>query len=212
MLLYLQLYSKYIQLQAKENIQSNFVFRLGELHILFAIEKNINCSTFLKHDEVGKEMFDTFKLEKLQGEKSVWDPVVKRKLPTFAEITKRVQMKINDKIMQLKKEKQLITKFIVASRTRDDIYRTTSESMNLVLYRDHCFAKMEALYLALINQQIYAPIEIEQLMKEETQEQFDLNLNDEQPGRKVIILDGMSVVNRIKEMPEIKTCKDLAMS
>ena len=49
-------------------------------------------------------------------------------------------------------------------------------------------------------------------MKEETQEQFDLNLNDEQPGRKVIILDGMSVVNRIKKMPEIKTCKDLAMS
>ena len=116
----MQLYSKCIQLQAKENIQSNFVFRLGELHILFAIEKNINCSTFLKHDEVGKEMFDTFKLERLQGEKSVWDPVVKRKLP-FAEITKRVQMKINDKIMQLKEEKQLMTKFIVASRTRDDI-------------------------------------------------------------------------------------------
>ena len=131
------------------NIQSNFVFRLGELHILFAIEKNINCNTFLKHDEVGKEMFDTFKLERLQGEKSVWDPVVKRKLPTFAEITKRVQIKINDKIMQLKEEKQLITKFVVASRTRDDRFT--------------------------VPLRIYAPIEIEQLMKEETQEQFDLN-------------------------------------
>ena len=49
---------------------------------------SIKADTFLKHDEVGKEMFNTFKLERSQGEKSVWDPVVKRKLPTFAETTK----------------------------------------------------------------------------------------------------------------------------
>ena len=46
--------------------------------------------------------------------------------------------------------------------------------------------------------------EIEQLMKDGTQEQFDLNLNDEQRGRKVVILDGMAVVNRIIKRPETK--------
>ena len=35
----LQLYSKSIQLQPNENIGDNFVFRVGELHILFAVFK-----------------------------------------------------------------------------------------------------------------------------------------------------------------------------
>ena len=44
----LQLYAKCIQLQANDTISSNYIFRLGELHILFAmlkvIGKNMNCS------------------------------------------------------------------------------------------------------------------------------------------------------------------------
>jgi len=44
----LQLYSKCIKLQSREDIKHHFVFRLGELHILFAmlevIGKNINQS------------------------------------------------------------------------------------------------------------------------------------------------------------------------
>ena len=37
----LQLYAKCIQLQANDTISSNYIFRLGELHILFAMLKVI---------------------------------------------------------------------------------------------------------------------------------------------------------------------------
>ena len=45
---------------------------------------------FLAHDEVGSELFNLFRAERLYGEKSIWDPIVKRKLPTFAETMKKV--------------------------------------------------------------------------------------------------------------------------
>ena len=45
---------------------------------------------FLAHDEVGSELFNLFRGERLYGEKSIWDPIVKRKLPTFAETMKKV--------------------------------------------------------------------------------------------------------------------------
>ena len=71
---------------------------------------------FLAHDEAGSELFNLVRAERLYGEKSIWDPMVKRKLPTFAQTTKKVNVKVNNKVVQLKEEKTLMTKFILASR------------------------------------------------------------------------------------------------
>ena len=35
------------------------------------------ADTFLTHDEVGCEFFNLFRAERLYGEKSIWDPMVK---------------------------------------------------------------------------------------------------------------------------------------
>ena len=44
----LQLYAKCIELRSRNEIKDNFIFRLGELHIVFAflkvLGKCINCS------------------------------------------------------------------------------------------------------------------------------------------------------------------------
>ena len=66
-------------------------------------------------------MFNLFRAERLYGEKSIWDPMVKRKLQPFPETTKKVNVKVNNKVVQLKEEKKLMTKFIIASRKREDI-------------------------------------------------------------------------------------------
>ena len=114
-------------------------------------------------------MFDTFKLERLQGEKSIWDPVVKRKLPTFAETAKTVQMKINDKVIQLKEEKQLMSKFVVASRSRDEIdlpYYFGKYEFSVV--PRSLFRQDGSLILGTDKSAVMH--EIEQLIKEDTQE------------------------------------------
>ena len=47
--------------------------------------------------------------------------MVKWKLPTFAETTRKVSVKVNNKVVQVNEEKKLMTKFIVASRKWEDI-------------------------------------------------------------------------------------------
>ena len=71
-------------------------------------KKVLPADIFLAHDEVGSELFNLFKAEPLYGEKPIWDPVVKRKLPTFAETTKKVNVKVNNKVVQLEEEKKLM--------------------------------------------------------------------------------------------------------
>ena len=63
------------------------------------------ADTFLAHDEVRSESFNLFKGECLYGEKSIWDPMVKRKLPTFAEMTKRSMKKLATRLFNLKKRR-----------------------------------------------------------------------------------------------------------
>ena len=48
---------------------------------------------FLAHETVGKEFLENFIKERFEGGKSIWDPITKRKLPTFGSnfkiVTKR---------------------------------------------------------------------------------------------------------------------------
>ena len=46
-------------------------------------------------------MYNSFRSERLQGDKSVWDPMIKRKLPTFSETAKLFKMQFDDKVVQL---------------------------------------------------------------------------------------------------------------
>ena len=72
-------------------------------------------------EKIGYELYSKFKTDRLQGETSIWKPLVKTKLPTFAKALASTEMKIADTVVRLKEEKQLLTKFIIAARSRDDI-------------------------------------------------------------------------------------------
>ena len=79
------------------------------------------ASIFSAHDSIGEELYNKFKEERLQGDRSVWDPMKKRKMPTFADTSKSYKTKVDDKIVEIKEEKRLLTKFVIASRRRGDI-------------------------------------------------------------------------------------------
>ena len=73
------------------------------------------------HDSIGEELYIKFKEERLQGDRSVSDPMKKRKMPTFTDTSKSFKTKVDDKIVEIKEEKRLLAKFVIASRKRDDI-------------------------------------------------------------------------------------------
>ena len=70
---------------------------------------------------MGQNSFDLFKMERLQGKKSIWDPLSKTRLKTFEETLKRTDVKLKDKVVNLKQDRKMMTRLIIASRKREEI-------------------------------------------------------------------------------------------
>ena len=75
----------------------------------------------LNHDSIGKKMYDDFVITRIQGKESVWDKMTKRKLNTFKSQLAVTRKKVNGKIIQLKEEKSLLSRFLITSRKRPEI-------------------------------------------------------------------------------------------
>ena len=164
---------------------------------------------FLARDEVGSELFNLFRAERLYGEKSIRDPMVKRKLPTFAETTKKVNVKVNNKVVQLKEEKKLMTKFIIASRKREDIdlpYYFGTNKFSVIprsLFRPDGTMLLDTDKSTVMH-------EIEKAIESDRGSNVDLDILETNSVPKIVIFDGMVLVNRIIKDVQITTCKDLA--
>ena len=66
-------------------------------------------------------MYDLFKTERLQGPKSIWDNMKLRKLQTFSSTKKSVNVMLQEKVVTLGEERNLMTRFVLASRCRHEI-------------------------------------------------------------------------------------------
>ena len=82
---------------------------------------NRKLAEFLAHETIRKKLLENFTKERLEGEKSIWDPITKRKLPTFGSNIKTVSVKIKDQLVDVKEEHKLISRFLIVYRTRHDI-------------------------------------------------------------------------------------------
>ena len=76
---------------------------------------------FLVQKEEGKKRLQEFVTTRLIGDKSIWEPLTKRKLPTLASNNKVVKAKIQNQIINIKAERKLTTRFVIASRSRQEI-------------------------------------------------------------------------------------------
>ena len=72
---------------------------------------------FLQAKERGYKRYLKFVSEQLNGEKSIWETIKKEKLPTFDSLNKKVTLQLNKKIVRIKKERKLMSRFIIAAIT-----------------------------------------------------------------------------------------------
>ena len=150
-------------------------------------------------------MYEKFIEERIVGSKYICDTINKRKLKTFANNEKVVTVKIRNQIINIKAERKLMSRFTVAVRSRPDVdlpgylgkYEFSSDSRSIFtekgdLIRSKGKSKITSEMLECL------PIE---------------NIADESAysGYKVIVFDGMAVVNEIdiKKM-KLKSCSKFA--
>ena len=147
---------------------------------------------FLEIEKEGQCLYEQFIEERIVGSNCIWDSITKRKLPTFVNNKKIVTVKIRNQLINIRIERKLMSRFIVTARSRPDIdlpgYRGKhefsavpkslfTEEGDLIGCNDK--SKMTAEMLE------WLPVE---------------NIGDEGDGDldyKVIVFDGMAVVNKI---------------
>ena len=75
----------------------------------------------LDHVEIGKKMYEQSVENRIKGSTLPWEKMKKRDFKTFQAQSKVVHCKLNDKIVKIKEERSLITRFLIMSRQRKEI-------------------------------------------------------------------------------------------
>ena len=76
---------------------------------------------FLNAVYPGKDKYNLFIKERLIGEKFIWDTITKEKIPAFVFNNKEITITVNKELVNIKEEKKLLLRFLVALRSRPDI-------------------------------------------------------------------------------------------
>ena len=121
---------------------------------------------------------------------------LRERLPTFAETTKKVNVKVNNKVVQLKEEKKLMTKFIIASRKQEDIdlpYYFCTYEFSVI----PCSLFQPDGTLLLDTDKSTVMYKIEKAIESDRGNNVDLNILETNSVPKIVIFDGMTLVKRI---------------
>ena len=76
---------------------------------------------FLNHEQEGEKHLQEFTNGSFEGSISIWKPLEKTKLPTFNANAKSFKTNIDVKTIRFKKERNLVSRLIVAARSRPEI-------------------------------------------------------------------------------------------
>ena len=82
--------------------------------------KEAEC--FLNAKEIGKARYEQFVEEKIDGNGSTWDTIKREKLSSFVSNNKTLKVTVDNQVVQIREERKLMNRLLVASRTRTDIY------------------------------------------------------------------------------------------
>jgi len=166
-----------------------------------------HAAQFLDHENEGQRLYERYKEENIYGSKSPWDKLRKRKLPTFASMNKVVRVKVKDKEFALKEQSSLMTRLLITARKRPevDLEQIIGEYEFSVVPRS-MFNNDGSFLIETSKSVIMHQIEI---MIDDDQDESMENEEDTIDQR-VIIFDGMAVLNKIKIGTGIQNCCQLA--
>ena len=170
---------------------------------------NALANEFLAAAE-GEKLYRKFIEERLVGLKSIWDPLTKRKLPTSSNNKKTATVSVGHKLINanVREERKLMTRFIIASRSRSntDLPSYLGKFEFSVVPRSLC--NEDGDFLQTNDKSSVA----NEIVKSLSTEGYDGNLQPNNDNNfKAIIFDGMAVANRINiKKSKLKSCSDYA--
>ena len=158
------------------------------------------ANDLLHHQRIGFDLYNEFISDRIQGSLSIWSPMKKYGLKTFKTQMKAVKSKVAGKLFEMKEEKNLMARFLLAARKRPE------------LELEQCIGEYE---FSVVPRSLFSadgqplPCIDKAKLMHHIEEMAGVNVN---PPRDVqensaIIIDGMAVVNQINKDHTLKTCK-----
>lgn len=165
-----------------------------------AVLPSTAAQELLTQNKIGTKAYQTFITERLHGDTSVWAPMKKVNLETFKCHNKSMKTKVGEKIVQLKEEKNMMSRFLIAARKRPEL----ELEMSIGNYEFSVVPKS----LFSVDGKPLPCTDKSKLMH---------HIEDLAPGtstkigsvqqNSVIIIDGMAVVNEITKDKTMQTCQ-----
>ena len=94
-------------------------------HLFNVVTKTVldtkSADQFLSCEEEGEKLLTNYVEERINGTRSIWEPIPRRNLPTFAESVKKSTVKLQERIITLKEERKLLTRLTIAYRQCPEI-------------------------------------------------------------------------------------------
>ena len=160
---------------------------------------------FLSHDEEGEQLLDQFIENRFIGDIPIDATMRKNKLPTFTSNSKTITVKIKDKLVKVREEHKLMSRFLVVSRTRPEInlphylgeYEFSVVPRSIFSSDGLLHKSTDKAELLDFIQNLIPPVE-------EGPEIFDA-------VRKVLLIDGMAIAHKVNiKKSNIKLCEHYA--
>lgn len=164
---------------------------------------------FLAVTSIGQEKYNDFVKQKLEGKGSIWDPLKKEKLNTFSSNNKNVTVTVSKQLVQVREERKLMTRLLIASRTRPDIDLPS----NIGMYEFSVVPRSLFTIDGTLHQTTDKSVIAAELCKSQKVKEIEENTEQSNDNRirKVIIFDGMAIVNRINiKKQKITNCAEFA--
>ena len=158
--------------------------------------------------KLDKKKYDTFVNETLLGNESIWKTMKKEKLDTFTTNNKSVSVTIDKEVIQIKEERTFLNRLLVVSRTRTDIdLPSMLGKYEFLVTPPSLFASDGTLHLEKKKSVLADKLRL--LQHDTCNECF--NVRNE--SKKVIIIDGMAIVNKIDiKKSNIDNCLTFAIN
>ena len=160
---------------------------------------------FLEIERQGRKLYEKFIEERIVGSKTIWDTINKRELPTLANNKKVVTVKIRNQLINIKAARKLMSRFTVAAKSRPDVdlpaylgkYEFSAVPRSIFIEEGDLIRSKDK---SKITSEMSECLPIKNIVEESADSDY-----------KVIVFDGMAVVNKIdiKKM-KLKSCCEFA--
>ena len=153
----------------------------------------------LNHSTIGENLYKAFIGDRINGATSIWAPMKKCRLGSFKIQVKSIRSKVGEKMVQLKEEKNLMSRFFITARKRPE------------LDLEHYIGNYE---FSVVPRALFYSVGLPLPCIDKSKLMLHLEemagISDEVTSvqeNSVIIIDGMAVVNQICKDATLKTCK-----